>query len=98
VRYPSADEIKHVAGGSPDYIGLIRVGSIIKLLGYSDRRSHGGVFKELTCHSLWYANATVRGSKRWNISLVHCVTAPEEHRVRHPRAIEMGSFRLVVLT
>ena len=70
----------------------------IKLLRYSDRRSYGCVFEKLTCHALWYANATMRCSKRWNISLVHRVTAPEEHRVRHPRAIEMGSFRLVVLT
>src|SRR3954462_10971825 len=75
-----------------------RLEPVTSLLAYRDRRSYGCVFEKLPCHSLWYANATVRCSKRWNISLVHRVTAPEEHRVRHPLAIEMGSLWLLVLT
>ena len=31
----------------------------------------------------------MRCGKRWNITLVHRVAAPEEHRIRHFRAIEM---------
>src|SRR6478735_12428839 len=98
VRCPSAHEYRRRSRDFVAEILLIRIEPVTRLLGYRDRRSYGCVFEKLTCHSLWNANATVRRSKRWNISLVHGVTAPEEHRVRHPRAIEMGSFRLLVLT
>jgi len=39
----------------------------------------------------------VRRGIRWNVTLVHRVAAPEEHRVRHFRAIEMRAPWLAIL-
>jgi hypothetical protein len=77
---------------------LIRGESVTNLLGYGDRRSDRSMFEKQYRHSSRQTDATVRRREWWDIALMHRVTASEEHRVRHSRAIEMGPFRLAVFS
>ena len=61
-----------------------------------DRRAFGSGIEEMRRHSLWHADATVRGGKGRNISLVHCVTAVEMHAIGHACAIKVCSARFTV--
>ncbi len=53
--------------------------------------ANGGVLIKCSRHSFRQANTTVGGGKGWHIALMHRVAAPEEHGIRHLRAIEMRS-------
>jgi hypothetical protein len=56
------------------------------------------MFEKQCCHSSGQTDATM-GRREWrDVALMHRVTASEEHRIRHSRAIEMGSFWLTVLS
>src|SRR6476660_9049549 len=98
VRRPSADEYRTRSRHFAGYILLIRVESVIKLLGYSDRCPDGSILEKTSGDSSRQTDATVGRGEWRDIPLMHCVTASEEHRIRHSRAIEMGSFRLAVLS
>src|SRR6476620_9987962 len=69
-----------------------------QLLGYSDRSSDGSILEKTSRNSSRQTDATVGRGEWRDIALMHCVTASEEHRIRHSRAIEMGSFRLAILS
>src|SRR6476619_4134452 len=55
-----------------------------------------GVFKKMPRHSCWQADAAVRRAKPRNIASVHAVAAVKSHEVRHPGAIKMSAFMLLV--
>src|SRR5437867_9897646 len=55
-------------------------------------RADGSLFKKPYRHLTRQADATVRRGKGWNVPLMHCITASEEHGIWHPGAIKMGPF------
>src|SRR6266498_3071793 len=69
-----------------------------ELLFDGHRRPYGSVFEKWSRHSSRQADAAMRRSVRRNIALVHRVATPEEHGVRHLRAIEMRARRPAILT
>src|SRR5437660_10542291 len=60
------------------------------------RSSYGCVFEKRFCHSSRQTNATMRRGKGRNIALVHRVPPPEQHRIRHSRAIKLRASRLAI--
>src|SRR5947208_9937952 len=63
-----------------------QLSALSELFRHRDWSSNGSVFKKSYCHLARQTDATVRRGKRWDIALMHRVTASEEHRIRHPRA------------
>ena len=82
----------NTAGITPKAFGAT-TSTMRALLCDGYRSSYRCVFEERSGHSSRQTNATMRCGKGWNIPLVHRVAAPEEHRIRHPGAIEMRPFR-----
>src|SRR5207245_6229284 len=86
-----------MAGITPKAFGATTC-TIRALLGDRHRRTDGGIFKKPNRHLSWQTNTTMRCGKGGNVALMHRVTASEKHRIRHSGAIEMRTFRLVILS
>jgi hypothetical protein len=64
---------------------------------HDHRRTGGRVIEKGLRHFFRDPNATMRRGVGRDVALVHRVTATEEHRVRHPRAVVMSPLRLGIL-
>ena len=71
----------------------MRLESGVSSFSYRHRSSDGSIRKNLTAISPGKQIQTMGRGEWRNVALVHCVTASEKHRIRHPRAIEIGPFR-----
>src|SRR5262249_17880132 len=85
--------ISESSEGTGEHIGAPDLNPAPALLCYCDRGANRGIFKKLNGHASRQTDAAVRRGEGRNVALVHCVSSPKEHRVRHSRAIEMAPFR-----